>query len=108
MSFLTSKALLAPVIPIQRAHEISPNKRKDPTRLRTHGSTESSVDLENGQLIEKVGILSGWQGRIRNDLVFVGGADFVPFPMTATMRWTSGLRLIAQISWGEVTHSPLA
>ena len=59
MSLLTSKALLAPVIPIHRAPGISPRKRKDPTRLRTHGSTKPSVDLENGQFIEEAVILRG-------------------------------------------------
>ena len=107
MSFLTSKALLAPVIPIHRAKEMSPKKRKDPTRVRTHGSTKSSINLENSQLIEKAVILSGWQGGIRNDLIFSRRADFVPFPKSGTRRSTSWLRLIAQISCGGLTHSPL-
>lgn len=76
-------------------------------RLQTHGGTKPSVDLENSQLIEEAVILSGCQGGIRNDLIFLGGTDFVPFAESGTRRSTSGQSLIAQINCRELTHSPL-
>ena len=46
---------------------------------RTHGSTEASIDLEDGQLIEKAVVTGGWEGGIRDDLIFTRRADLVPF-----------------------------
>lgn len=68
MSSLTSRALLAPVMP-KGASEL---RRDGIHRIHTHGSTETTIYLEDSKLIEVANILGLGEVGIGDDLI-IGG-----------------------------------
>jgi hypothetical protein len=49
--------------------------------MHTHGGTEATIDLENGQLVESGRVLGLREGAVRHDLVIARGLDTVPVPV---------------------------
>ena len=74
MSFLTSSALLAPVMP-RRGTSVTQRQRK---KRDTHGSTEATVDLEDGKFVEVVDIVSLGEISIGDDLIGSRRFDTIP------------------------------
>jgi hypothetical protein len=57
-------------------------ERSDATGLtHTHRCTETTIDLENGQLAESGGVLGFRKCVVRHDLVISRGLDEVPVPV---------------------------
>ena len=63
----------------------------------THGGTETTVDLEHGELVEVAGLAVGKVG-VRDNLVFAWGPDAVPFAIDASVICREGENDDAYIS----------
>lgn len=76
MSSLTSSALFAPVMPdLKYKHNLERNLS---AYMRTHGCSEATVDLENGEFVENGRVIDLLQLLVRHDLVGVGRVDLIP------------------------------
>jgi hypothetical protein len=54
--------------------------------MHTHGGTEATIDLENGQLAESRRVLGLREGAVWHDLVIARGLDTVPVPVKKSQR----------------------
>ena len=54
--------------------------------MHTHGGTEATIDLENGQLAESRRVLGLREGAVWHDLVIARGLDTVPVPVKISQR----------------------
>ena len=57
--------------------------------MRTHGCAKTAVDLENGELVKRLGIGGRWKVIVRNDLVGSRRFDAIPVavvPCNMNMR----------------------
>lgn len=90
MSFLTSSADLAPVIPVHWGGKIqeftslvTSNHKWSEMRVetRTHGSSQTTVDLEDGEFAKMRFLAFGnvWKAIIGDYLVGSRGLDTLPF-----------------------------
>ena len=48
--------------------------------MHTHRGTETSIDLENGQLVEGGRVLGSLEGAVSHDLIIAGRFDAIPVP----------------------------
>ena len=46
--------------------------------MRTHGRSETTIDLEDGELVEDGGVIDLLKLLVRDDLIGIGRVDLVP------------------------------
>ena len=66
----------------------------------THRRSETAIELENGELVEKVGVVAFREGTIVDDLLGVWRGDKVPIPVRRPDELARPTKRAAQLHGG--------
>jgi len=97
MSFFTSRALLAPVIPVKEDEQQDEMKEQD--EKHTHRCTEPSIDFENSELVQVLGISLAIKFIVGYDLILGRRFDAIPVSALNLSRNYRKAGMIAYRSW---------